>query len=341
MKRLIFSLLILIPVVVYAALNETDRAFMIPRNLLKNPGFEQSKHFWIASGGSTTYQIAITAASVGTGNAAVRWLNVASTHTLMSTAVAIPTGYYGAAGLAGCYFKGGGASFKVQVWDGSQVLATSTVTGSSNYSNSFTDFTFPTSGNVQLRIQSASTTNPPVLIDDCYVGATVGISNPMSQTQYYFSGYHDTDCGFTTTSTSFATSDVDAGSCTFTTQVNNNFGTVGSAQGSGDDVAGITFTPNSAGAYIVKATIGLYTDANNAHVGARLWDGANALDSVEPLIAGGAGSVIPATLVGLYNATSASATTILIQMKTQGASSLTFRGVDNGIPVIYWTIFRL
>src|SRR3990167_6494067 len=327
MKHLLIFLTIVVPYIVYAALSESDRDFLIPRNLLTNPGFETSKQFWVASGGATTYQIAVTTASVGTGNAALRWLNVASTSSLDSTAVTIPAGYYNNDGLVGCFMKGEGAVVALQALQGSTVLGESTVNLSTDYANTLVGFTFPTSGNIKLRIRSASTSNPAILIDDCYLGTNVGISNPSALTKYSWSGNHGDDCAWSTASTSFV--DVsDDSTCSFVTKHSTNL-TVSS---SGNVAPAITFTPDSAGVYMITASLTISNSTAAQRSYARLWDGANELSmGLSTIDSNSAPESI--TLVGMYNAVGASETTIKIQLRTN-ANTVTLDAITSDVKPI-------
>lgn len=153
------------------------------QNLLGNSGWEVNVAAWTASGG--TYTRNTTAANVAKGVGSASWDSNGAAQTFLSTAVAIPVGLYGKAGLAYCYVQtpSGTATHSLGVYDGSTVLQSSNVTSSTSFAQvSVISFTFPTSGNIQLRFLSVNANEPTIYIDDCFIGVLpVGVlANPMT-----------------------------------------------------------------------------------------------------------------------------------------------------------------
>jgi hypothetical protein len=172
-----------------AQITEPLRQFLYPQNIIKNPGFEQSKNNWTASGG--TFTINTTAANIGSGNAAASWDSNGAAQNFTSTAVAIPAGLYGRNGVAACLFKcaSGTCTHTLNAFDGSNILASQTIVSSSTYNRTAVNFIFPSSGNIQLRVLSVASDEPQLFIDGCYVGEADNISQ-VSQAQFVASAYY-------------------------------------------------------------------------------------------------------------------------------------------------------
>ena len=86
-----------------------------PQNKLVNPGFENGKYGWTASGGATA---AANATAKGEGTFGYEWNSNGAAQTLLSTAYTIEAQLKGKNGLAYCGFiVPSGAAVKV-VWVG-------------------------------------------------------------------------------------------------------------------------------------------------------------------------------------------------------------------------------
>lgn len=142
------------------------------QNLLKNPGWEGGTTDWSASGG--TFTTTTTAANIGSGAKAASWNSSAASQTLTSTAVAIPAGAYGRNGVASCNIQGTSATHTLQAYDGTNILASQSISSLASYSRTSINFPFPTSGNIQLRLVSVAADEPIIYIDDCYLGLAEG-----------------------------------------------------------------------------------------------------------------------------------------------------------------------
>lgn len=156
------------------------------------------------------------------------------------------------------------------------------------------------------------------------------------QTPAIWTGYHGSDCHWSTTSASYVDPSGDA-SCTFTQQFNQNMGTVSSA---GSKLPGIVFTPPRAGLYEVCAAFSGYGDTTGVNRQFRLYDGTNELDE-------GVGSEaftnnwIPFRLCGKYNATSIAQATIKIQPKSNGTAVINLGNSTTLTSSIRWSIVQL
>ncbi len=163
------NLILLFSTLAFGAISNSDRA-LVERgdNLLKNGGFEAGKAQFTASGGA--FATSTTAANVGKGSVAGSWDSNGAAQTLTSTAVAIPAGLYGRNGVASCIIQGAGATHTLEAYDGTNILATQTITSQAEYARTSVNFIFPSSGNISLRLVSVAADEPIVYIDDCYLG---------------------------------------------------------------------------------------------------------------------------------------------------------------------------
>lgn len=130
--------------------------------------------------------------------------------------------------------------------------------------------------------------------------------------QYTWSGYHDADCTWSTTSASLADPS-DDGSCTFTQVTNYGMGTVAS---SGAKAPGITFTPKRLGVHVIIATLQAQTNSTGARTQLQMTDGSNNELDANSCIMGAGSAYCPFTLIGLLNVTSLSSVTVKIRFAT-------------------------
>lgn len=170
-----FILVLLFSTTCFATLNDVDKAFVEHKNILTNPGFENGLSSWTASGG--TFAVATSGTNLLTGKASVTWDSSSASQTLTSTAVAIPNGLKGKSGYAKCSIltPSGTATHTIQAYDGSSILASSTITSNTSPVNSGVSFIFPSSGNIQLRLVSVASDEPSITLDDCYLGEATNI----------------------------------------------------------------------------------------------------------------------------------------------------------------------
>lgn len=187
MNKWIFSLL-WVGSTALAALSEPDRSLIPYRNLLVNPGFEQGKASWTASGG--TFTTTTTAANVGSGNAAGSWDSSSAGQTLTSSSITIPAGLYGASATARCRIQtpSGTATHQIMVYDGTNEISPQTIVSNANYTVSSTTFIMPSSGTIALRLKSVASDEPNINIDDCYLGLNDNVGT-VSQSSLVASGF--------------------------------------------------------------------------------------------------------------------------------------------------------
>lgn len=179
---LTLGLLNLVSVPAYPALTVPDTARLVYQNLLDNPGFENGNTKWTASGGAT--KTANTTAK-GTGNYGYDWDSNGAAQTLTSTAVTIPAGMQGQNAYLTCGIKtpSGTATHTINAFDGTNILASTTITTSSTrFAAASLNFVMPTSGTIAIRIRSVASNEPEIYIDDCYLGLAYNISTSTNVT---------------------------------------------------------------------------------------------------------------------------------------------------------------
>lgn len=246
MRKIILTL-VLLPITALAIFSESDKQQNVFRNLLRNPGFENGKLNWTASAGSFT--ITTTTANVSTGLASGIWDPSATSQTLTATAVAIPAGYYARSGLAFCSFKTTATDDKLQVTDGTNVINEMTIAPTSGYTKQVLNFVFPSSGNINLRVISASD-SAAISIDECYIGEASNLAQ-VTQSQVFGGATYPatTNCTWTTSGTSYANYSADS-DCTSPAGSNLR----GFASAPATKVPGVTFSFLPPGKYHVVAT---------------------------------------------------------------------------------------
>lgn len=161
------------------------------KNLLKDPGFESSDPtaVWVIALAGTVSRTS-TAADVGSGSYALSYDAAATNGTVTSAAVAVPNGFIGKTLEASCDIKNTSAGlYKIQAYDGTNVLAEQLITTDSTYFIRNTlRFPSPTSGSISIRFLAGTAGEPVFYVDDCYLGIDRGqgstqlISEPTAYT---------------------------------------------------------------------------------------------------------------------------------------------------------------
>lgn len=156
-----------------------------------------------------------------------------------------------------------------------------------------------------------------------------------------WSGYHSATCIWTTTSTSYADPSDDA-SCTLSERTNRNFGTVvtyGAAK------PGITFTPKKSGTYFVCARSALYNSTVSGYstMALNTTGGTTATIGTGGIRQGtssGSNDEKSVTLCGLVNLTSATSTTVRLQIAASTGTT-TLADLSSGGTSVEWSIFNV
>ncbi len=151
-------------------------------NILRNPGFEATTATsnWTASGGV----VATDTSTQLIGLKSVTWDASSASQTFTSDAVTIPRGLYGRNGEVSCLIQvaSGTATHTLQAFDGTNILASSTINNSTLGARTTVNFIIPSSGNVQLRLVSVAADEPLIEIDECYMGEATNLSQVSQAT---------------------------------------------------------------------------------------------------------------------------------------------------------------
>jgi len=137
-----------------------------------NFDFEGGTANWTKSSDGSTFTTATTGTNLIFDAQSGVFNSSASGQTVSSQLVAIPEGFKGANGSASCYFKTTASDYKLQVFDGTNVLAERTIPAISGAPQKIaTSFVFPSSGSIRLRVISASDA-ADLALDNCHLGET-------------------------------------------------------------------------------------------------------------------------------------------------------------------------
>lgn len=198
---LIFSIAIQ-PVFSLAVMNDFDRQELSFQNLLAphNSGFESGRAKYTASGGTFT---AVTSGSnllIGKGSAT--WDSNGASQTLTSQAVTVPNGRFGNNCEASILMltPSGAATHLFQAWDGTNVLASSSVVSSTLPKQQTVNFPCPQSGTIAWRLISVASDEPLISIDESFLGLARNIGNQDLITQWTQFAPSYGNLGFTGTS---------------------------------------------------------------------------------------------------------------------------------------------
>ena len=247
-------------------------------NILLNPTFETSGN-WTASGGATT---AINSTAVGTGAQGYDWDSNSASQTLTSDAITIPNGLKGRNGVVSCAVKAasGTATHLLQVYDGTNVVASGTISSSTSvFSRTSINFVFPSSGTVAARLISVASNEPEVYVDDCYLGPSEGYNiSSIAQATFFGSITYaaTTNCNWQNSGNATQTyqnfpADTDCPTPTVS----------GFVSAPGTKIPGAVISSLPPGRYMVVAT-GVFQGGATAITNAvfRLHDGTNPLNGV-------------------------------------------------------------
>lgn len=313
MMALLFFALSLFSSFAHGQLTDVQKQELILKNYLRNPGFENGKADWTASGGSFS---AVNSSSgsqfSGIGKLSGTWDSSASAQTLTSTAVAIPRALYAQNGVAYCRFAtpSDTSTYKLQVYDGTNVVAETNIASTAGFALSSVNFVFPSSGNISLRIVSVSAAEPLIAFDDCAWGLATNVTD-VSQATFVGSIRYTgaTSCLWSTSSTSFAnfSADTDCGTPTV----------AGAASAPATKIPGISFASGLppgeylfiANSYFLKST------GTDSSVHFRFSDGTNATSAGSMYVGTSLGSSME--LLGRLSYTTAQTGPLTIQI--QGA----------------------
>lgn len=135
-----------------------------------NADFEQGTTSWTASGGSFAMD---TSSNLFHDQNSAAFDASASSQTLSSANITVTSsnapGLKGGAGWASCYIKTAATDYKLQVYDGTNVIGERTIPAQSQFQEFGVGFPIPTSGTIRLRVISASDA-AAIYLDDCFMG---------------------------------------------------------------------------------------------------------------------------------------------------------------------------
>ncbi len=159
MRNLTIFLTLLIPLLVWGAPKEQDRAILEgnQRNILSNPGFEGRKSNWTNTGSST---FTLETAAPAAGNVTAKWDPSATGEFFRSELIVVPEGLKGRSCSLIFDYKwasGVAAEIKANVDDGSTDLATVDLDPADDYRASTPLlFTCPSSGSIRVELESTA-----------------------------------------------------------------------------------------------------------------------------------------------------------------------------------------
>lgn len=317
MKKLLLLTLLLVKTT-YAGNQNTREirsvntdSFTAFSSIVRNPGFERRAREWTAPGG--TFTTTTTSADVGSGSRAGSWDSNASSQTLTSTAIAIPSGDYGANYEVSANLKcaTGTCTHTIQAYDGTNIVASQTITSSNTYVRSTLNFVAPSSGNLSARIVSVASDEPILYVDDVYLGRARNIGSVAQAQLVGTLNYAPaTNCRWQLTSSGFSnfSADTDCSTPTVT----------GSLSAPGTKIPAFVINNAQPGNYQVFAK---YMPSNGGGAIACSWRISDGTNTGYPL-GNNAVSGPPTTYQGSISLTSAQATwTVNLQARGDGVNS--------------------
>lgn len=155
-----------------AALTDTDRQEFGFFNALKekNPGFENGRANWTASGGSFT----TGTSTLIEGKVYGIFDSSSASQTLTSAAVTLHR--TGTCEVSGFFrVPSGTSTYLLQAYDGTNVLGSETITNSTTAREHITEYPCQTSGTVSARLISVASDEPAIEIDGFKIGVARGV----------------------------------------------------------------------------------------------------------------------------------------------------------------------
>lgn len=283
-----------------------------------NPDLESGTSSLTASGGT------LSEASGGSqliGNKSFTWDASASSQTLSSASVAIPVGLQGQNCLARFLYSGGDANLTLQVYDGTNVIASQVLSAASTAQFASVSFICPSSGSLVWRLlagaDAASITGDQLHLGENFLLGTAAQATFVGSISYAATA----SCKWSTASTSFANFAADTDCAAATVE--------GSVTAPGTKIPGGVVANVGPGRYFFVAT-GIFNliDASTDQRFAawRVSDGTNSSSSVSISGQTGTGSggvniAATGTVVGEIGLTSgSSSSTFQLQGMATGAT---------------------
>src|SRR5690606_33000054 len=139
-------------------------------NMILNAGAEYKTKGWTASGGT----LAASTSSPDKGSYVLTWDSNDADQTLMSASVLIPDGLKGKSGVLSVPIKCASSTCThvLSVYDGTnEISATTIASDTSKYARTTINFgSFPTSGNLRMRLRSVASDEPSISVGEGILG---------------------------------------------------------------------------------------------------------------------------------------------------------------------------
>lgn len=328
MKKLFTLLGLLTGLTANAQLSATTNQFIPQENYGINYGFENGKAGHVASAG--TFAITSTAANVARGQFAASMDFSATAQTLTLASRTIPSGLFGNNCIAEAMIKGGDANITMQVYDGTNVIASQVLATYATYNKVSIPFVCPSSGTLAIRFLSSADA-AIFYVDDAIWGANYRVGSVAQSTFVGRVTFPTTaNCQWTTASGTFTNFSADA-DCTL--PAGNNI--EGSAQAPATKIPAIKFASLKPGRYVFKLTGSTGADAaGNPNAIFRFHDGTNAFKEEVRVFKSGSQVLFGSEVYGEITYTSPQTDiTIQVQAMNGGGTSANLYAAENPLSI--------
>lgn len=317
------------------ALTDVDRQEFVYKNIIANPGFESGTGGW--SAGADTITSVTSGSNLLFGKGSITWDSAGAGRILTHTAVTIPKGAYAANGLCSYLIQvpSGTATHLIRAYDGTNVIASQTISSSTTPTVSAINFIMPSTGTIQCQLVSVAANEPLIAVDDAYVGKAYNLKQ-INQATLIGSAYiiGNGSCVWERTSTSlgaFTTTSACDGPTVIT---NNGPGTI---QTTDTNLPRFTVNSLAPGTYAVRIAFSSYATNNGEEAGYVINDGT----TNSPMLGSsnlGANFPAPIVLEGTFTYTSTANRTFEVYAKaTAGTARIQ---ADGGAGDMSFSIIR-
>jgi hypothetical protein len=275
-----------------------------------------STTFWSQTGGGA-FTVTSTAADVGNGTYAFSFDASAASDFATSDSRMVPAGLFGANCLLEFYYKGFDSNIAVQVYDGTNVIASENLVASTNYTKKQINFICPSSGGLQVRF--FATANAAIgFWDEVHLGSGLNISN-VSQAGFVGSAYfaETANCLWSRTNTAVGAFSTDTDCPAPTVSSNPGPGTI---QTTDADLPQITVNDLPPGRYMVIASGEFHTDTGSTGISGALFDGVTTTGHTSCFNLSGSNTTCPLTVIANFTYTSSGDRTFAIHGAAQANS---------------------
>lgn len=182
-KKILSLFLMMMSCVALATQSDYDKQFDTSANLLENPGFESGLAKWFVVNGAT--RALASSGDIGYGAAALTMSTTSTNDAIKSSALTLPRMMYGRNCYAVVHYKTTASDYKLEVYNGSDVLqATTSLAANSTYGRGTLAFTCPTSGSIYLSVRANANTLADITLDEAFLGLSIvdaiALSDPMT-----------------------------------------------------------------------------------------------------------------------------------------------------------------